>query len=360
MRQIRTVGVEEEFLLVDEQGVPNPSGPRVTSGTDEGIEHELQQEQAETGSRPRTELADVAADLLARRQRLAQRAAGWGVRVAGLGTSPVEVDPTLFPEERYQHMVAAFGPTASEVLTCGVHVHVGIESPSEGIAAINGIQPWLSVLLALSANSPFWQGVDTGYASYRRQVQDRWPSAGPTAPFRDPAEYQAMVETLIAAGVAIDAGMVYYDARLSAKYPTVEIRVADVGAEPDSALVVAALCRALVDSAVAASGPWPVARPELLRGAAWRASRYGLSAELLDPVSGETLAAESRLEQLLAQVRQALLKHGDLELVEGALNDLLKHGTGAERQRAAFARTGTPQGVVLDAVERGRTTSALR
>ncbi|MCD5314510.1 carboxylate-amine ligase, partial [Kineosporia babensis] len=326
MNRRRTVGVEEEFLLVDKHGVPSPAGPKLADGPDQGIEHELQQEQAETGSQPRTELAELALDLRQRRQHLARQAAGSGVQVAGLGTSPVPNQPTLFPEDRYRSMVDSFGPTASEVLTCGVHVHVGIASEAEGIVVINNVQPWLSVILALSANSPFWQGNDTGYASYRRQVQDRWPSAGPTAPFRNPAEYHAMVETLIGSGVIIDAGMVYYDARLSARYPTVELRVADVGAEPDSAIVVAALCRALVDSA-AASGSWTVeARPELLRGAAWLASRYGLSGELLDPVSGQAFSAEARLQQLVDQVRQSLIRHGDLALVESGLHDLLQHG----------------------------------
>ncbi|MBT0773757.1 glutamate--cysteine ligase [Kineosporia sp. J2-2] len=351
----RTVGVEEEFLLVDEEGVPSPAGPRVTAGGHEGIEHELQQEQAETGSRPRIELDELADDLEQRRRGLAGLAARHGVRVAALATSPVATDPTPFPDERYLRMIAGYGPTASEVLTCGCHVHVGIASETEGIAALNGIQPWLSVLLAISANSPFWRGVDTGYASYRRQVQDRWPAAGPTAPFRDPAEYHAMVDSLIDAGVILDTGMVYFDARLSARYPTIEIRVADVGAEPGSAVPVAALCRALVDAAVAGSGdPWPQARPELLRGAAWRASRYGLTADLVDPLTGQAIPARARVQQLVDRVRPALVRHGDLDRVEDALHQVLEHGTGAERQRAAFARRGSLTDVVHDAVERGR------
>ena len=346
------MGVEEEFLLVDAQGIPNPAGPRVTAGTQEGIEHELQQEQAETGSRPRIELGPLAEDLRLRRRSLAGRARRSGVRVAGLGTSPVRTDPTLFPDERYRRMVARYGPIAAEVLTCGCHVHVGIDSEAEGIAAINGIQPWLSAILALTANSPFWQGADTGYASYRRQIQDRWPSSGPTGVFRDPADYHSLVDRLIGSGVILDAGMVYYDVRLSARYPTVEMRVADVGAEPDSALVVAALGRALVDSAIS-GGSWPTARPELLRGASWHASRYGLTADLVDPVSGQRIPAPERLQQLVDRVRPALIRHDDLDLVETALEDLLKNGTGAERQRAAFAREGSLPGVVLDAVERG-------
>ncbi|GAA3610433.1 glutamate--cysteine ligase [Kineosporia mesophila] len=349
----RTVGVEEEFLLVDGNGVPSPAARRVTAGAHEGIEHELQQEQAETGSLPRTELAQLAEDLQIRRRGLGRLAADHGVQVAGLGTSPMNAEPTLYPDERYRRMVTDYRTTAAEVLTCGCHVHVGIGSPHEGIAVINGIQPWLSVLLALSANSPFWHGTDTGYASYRRQVQDRWPISGPTGEFHDPDEYQALVDSLIRSGVILDVGMVYFDARLSARYPTVEIRVADVGTEPDSAVALAALCRSLVDSA-ASDSPWPSARPEVLRGAAWRASRFGLTGDLVDPLTGQPMPAPTRVQQLVDRVRPALIRNGDLDRVETALHQVLERGTGAERQREAYARRESLSDVVLDAVERGR------
>jgi carboxylate-amine ligase len=279
-------------------------------------------------------------------------AAGQGVRVAALATSPTPVSPTPTYDERYLQMMVDYAATAREQLTCGCHVHVGIESRAEGIAALNGIQPWLSCILAISTNSPFWQGLDTGYASYRRMVWDRWPSAGPTVGFADPDEYDATVTALMNANVLLDRGMVYFDARLSAHYPTVEIRVADVGLAPDSALVVAALGRALVDSAASGDGDWPVARVELLRGAAWRAARSGLTGDLIDPVNGQSLAAQSRLQQLVDRVTPSLRRHGDLALVEAALEELLRTGTGAELQRAAYATRNDLADVVADAVDR--------
>ncbi|MBT0768652.1 glutamate--cysteine ligase [Kineosporia sp. J2-2] len=345
----RTVGVEEEFLLVNEQGVPSPAAPVVIRQVPETAQGELHQEQVEIASRPATDLDTITADLLERRRRLARAAGRAGVRVAALAVSPLPARPTSSPAERHQRILAGYGQTARQNLICGCHVHVGITSPAEGIAALNGIQPWLPALLAISANSPFWDGADTGYASYRRQLYDRWPTTGPTAPFRDPAEYHAVVGRLVDSGILLDPAMVSFDARLSIRYPTVEIRVADVSRHPHEAVVIAALGRALVDEAVA-DGSWPQARPELLRAAAWQASRHGLSGDLLDPLTGRRVPAGQHLEQLVDRVRPALARHGDLDRVQTALHDLLTHGTGAQRQRAAHARRGLLTDVVDSAV----------
>jgi carboxylate-amine ligase len=361
---LRTVGVEEEFLLVDHAGVPKPLGERVvTTGNLEqaagrqpaGIEHELQQEQAEIGTQVQVRLDRLRADLEQRRTALAGVAESNGVRIAALATSPMPVDPTPTPDPRYLRMMRIYGATAQEQLTCGCHVHVGIGSREEGVAVINAIQPWLSVVLALSANSPFWQGADTGYASYRRLVWDRWPSAGPNAAFAGVQDYDDTVAALLRSKVLLDDAMVYFYARLSVKYPTVEIRVADVCAEVDDAVLVAALCRSLVDAAARAADegrPWPTARPELLRGAAWRAARSGLDEDLIDPVAGSAVPAQARLEQLVDRIRPSLRRHGDADLVESSLDRLLRRGTGASLQRAAQARTGNLNDVVSDAVHR--------
>jgi carboxylate-amine ligase len=360
----RTVGVEEEFLQVDPTGVPKPDGERVAAEGNRsasgrhptgptGIEHELQQEQAETGSRVQIELDQLQADLEVHRATLARAAASNGVRVAALATSPIPVDPTPTPDPRYLQIMRSYGATAQEQLTCGCHVHVGTDSRAEGVAVINAIQPWLSVILALSVNSPFWQGVDTGYASYRRLVWDRWPSAGPTAPFTGVVDYDETVAALLRSQVLLDDGMVYFYARLSAKYPTVEIRVADVCPEATDAVLVAALCRALVDAAARAAyegSPWPTARPELLRGAAWRAAKSGLDEGLIDPVTGTALPAQTRLQQLIDRIGPSLRRHGDADRVQSSVDQLLRRGTGASLQRAEFARTGNLTNVVSAAV----------
>ncbi|MFI7585719.1 glutamate--cysteine ligase [Spongisporangium articulatum] len=352
----RTVGVEEEFLVVDAAGRPVPRAPDIVAD-EERLEHELQQEQAETGSEPTTDLATLIADLAGQRTALARAAAEYQAHVAALGTSPVPVQPTTTPNPRYVRMMREYGLTAHQQLSCGCHVHVSISSRDEGVAAVNAIQPWLAPILALSANSPYWQGEDTGFASYRRQVWNRWPSAGPTTPFSGPDEYDAVIAAMIGSGVLLDRGMVYFDARLSARYPTLEIRVADVCPTPEDAGLVAALCRGLVESAPLLVTPLPITRIELLRGAAWRASYSGLSGDLVDPTSGKPAPAPAVLERLVATIAPALRRHGDLDAVEASLDRVLARGTGADLQRAAFARRGDLADVVQDAV--ARTTPSL-
>ena len=205
-------------------------------------------------------------------------------------------------------MEEQFGPTVQEVLTCGSHVHVGVASPEEGIGVIDRIRGWLPVVLALSANSPFSDGRDTGYASYRSQLWVRWPSAGPTDLFGSPEAYEDLVRSMVDSGVLLDDGMVYFDARLSHRYPTVEIRVADVCGDVDDTMVVAGVCRALVETAAcsAAEGEPPPPLPTaLLRLAMWRAGHDGVDGVLVDPVTSRPEPAAAVLRRLLDHIRPA-------------------------------------------------------
>jgi carboxylate-amine ligase len=211
------------------------------------------------------------------------------------------------------------------------------------------------VILALSANSPFQNGRDTGYASYRAQLWQRWPSAGPTEPFGTAERYHALVRSMVDTGVLLDDGMIYFDARLSHRYPTVEIRVADVCADLNDTLVVAALCRALVDTASneAAEGK---AAPELpttlLRLAMWQASHDGLSGMLLDPVSRRPRPAFDVVADLVAHVSASLEAFGDLDRVMAGVDRLARVGTGAAVQRSTFDKTGSFLDVVAEATRR--------
>ena len=145
-------------------------------------------------------------------------------------------------------MARAFGLTAQEQLTCGCHVHVQVESDEEGVAVLDRIQPWLATLLALSANSPFWQGVDSSYASFRYQAWGRWPCSGPTEWFGSAEASHETVGQMVRTGTLLDTGMVYFDARLSQHYPTLEVRIADVCLRHEDAVLIAALVRALVET----------------------------------------------------------------------------------------------------------------
>jgi carboxylate-amine ligase len=378
MGVVRSVGVEEELLVVDPSGVPVPKGPEaleVAARRGEGedaAEHdlverglaeddadpghlmpELKAQQIELGTRVCTDLAGIEKELRHWRARAEAAARGVGAHVAALATSPVAVRPVPTEGERYGRIVDAFARTGRDVLTCGCHVHVSVADDEEGVAVLDRIRVWLPVLTALTANSPFWHGEDTGYASYRSQVWLRWPSAGPNEPFGDAATYRRLVDDVLTTGTVLDTGMVYFDARLSAKWPTVEVRTADVALRVEDAVTLAGLVRGLVETAArrARDGrPVPDVRSEVLRVATWRAARTGLAGDLVHPSTGAPAPAADVLAALADHVRPALADAGDERLVDAGLAALLDRGTGADLQRRVHAETGDPAAVVRAAV----------
>lgn len=323
------------------------------------LQHELFLEQIETATRPCTTVAELDGELRRGRRLAAEDAEAAGAVIAALPTPVLAVDPAMTPKGRYQRMAEFHGLVARDNLVCGTHMHVEVSGDDEAVAAFDRIRQWLPVLLALSANSPFWHGEDTGYASFRAQVVHRWPSAGPTEPFGSAANYRAAVRDLIRTGAALDEGMIYFDARLAVRYPTLEIRVADVCTEVDDTVLIAALARALVETGAreAADGvPAPVWRTELLRAASWTASRWGLSKDLVHPVGREPRPASEVVAALVDHVAPALAAAGDTEAVEERLAGLRNRGTGSVRQRAVFSRRSRGDDVILDAVARTRST----
>ncbi|MBA3745046.1 glutamate--cysteine ligase [Sporichthya sp.] len=340
---MRTVGVEEELLIVDpETGAARGLAAEVIAlanhdgAIDGAVEGELQQQQVEIASSPHHELADLAADLTAQRAAAIEAATRRGVALIALGTYPASVQATPSPDRRYRRLVGRLGLPAREQLTCGTHVHVEIEDAAEGVAVLDRIRPWLPILLAVSANSPFWQEEDTGFASFRHEAWGRFPSAGPTEIFGTADAYERAVEALVATDALLDRGMVYFDARLSATFPTVEIRVADVCVHAEDAVLIASLARGLVLTAARewrdGVGPDPV-RLEMLRVAHWTAARWGLDGDLLDPQSWRPVPARRAADLLLSHLTDALNETEDLPLVRALLDTVLTRGTGARWQR---------------------------
>ena len=358
----RTFGIEEELLLVSPvHGRPQPAVDGVVrtaaqhADAESPVEFEFKKEQVEIGSDPAHTAAEVHGNLRRLRRDLAAAAGAEGVQVAALATSPYRVRPTATENDRYLRMTDEFGFVAREQLTCGQHVHVSISSREEGVGILDRIGIWLPAILAVSVNSPFWQGQDSGYASYRTLAWSLWPTAVGTAPFGDVAEYDRVLADLIATGAALDDGMIYFDARLSARWPTVEIRVADVCTDVQDAVLIGILCRALVSTAAAdwaAGKPAPELRPELRRAATWRAARHGLAGTLVDLRSAEQVPAFALLNALTEELTPALAATGDLELVEAGWERLRQNGTGADRQRAVYAAGHDLHDVVRDAVAR--------
>lgn len=354
---MRSFGVEEELLLVaPSSGIPVALAESVTHGAgDDAPGRELQRQQVETGTAPCRALDELSGQLRARRDAAAKAARRAGSEVAALATSPRAVTPSTTPAERYLRMAEEYALTAQEQLTCGCHVHVSIESEDEAVAVLDRVRPWLAPLLAMTGNSPFWQERDSGYDSYRYQVWGRWPSAGPTEAFGTPKLYHDIVRSMVESGALLDEGMIYFDARLSHRYPTVEVRVSDVCLLADDAVLLAALVRGLVETAARewrSGEPLVPVRTELLRLASWRASRSGLAGELIHPVTERPAPAEVVVRALLEHVASALADADDLKVATELVERLLERGNGAALQRRVYAETGDLSAVVNAAVAR--------
>ncbi|MDO7867046.1 carboxylate-amine ligase [Nocardioides jiangxiensis] len=356
---MRTVGVEEEFLLLDAHRddsrptaaevlllatpLTGQDGTRSGTATEGSLVAELKQQQLESNSSPHTTMSSLVADLSSWRRKAATAAERAGARLLASGTSPVPVVPLQVHTDRYDRMDRQFGLLSREHLTCGCHVHVAVDSDEEAVGVLDRIRAWLPVLLALSANSPLWQGGDSDYASWRTQVMGRWPGAGPIDVLGSADRYHALVESMIRTGVLLDDGMVYFDARVSVANPTVEIRVPDVCLDVGDTILVASLTRALVETAARAwaAGEAPPDVPsDLIRLATWRASRFGIDGDLLDPLACTSVAPRSAVGALVEHVREALRDAGDEELVTHRIERLFTLGNGARRQRRALQESG--------------------
>jgi carboxylate-amine ligase len=365
---VRTVGVEEELLLVDPQSrQTGPFSPQVLKEfrehgpgrrddvADDDLDRELFRHQVEIRTDPQRDLADLREQVVASRRYAGEAAESAGIAVVASGTSPCGGPPLqVTDDDRYRRMVDTFGRTAAYAGTCGMHVHVAVDSDEEGVEVIDRVAPWLPALLAVSANSPFDDGADTGYASWRTESWNRWPSAGVTEQFGSVRGYRDACRFLLDSGAALDGGMLYLAARLSSEHPTVELRVCDVCTDPDDAVLVAALARGLVETAArqAAAGEEPDRwRAEALRACHWRAARYGVSDSLVHPRRRTLAPAREVLEAVVEHTSAALADAGDSELVRRGL-DRITSRSGATLQRATYESTGEVTAVVDDLIER--------
>ncbi|HET9142730.1 glutamate--cysteine ligase [Actinophytocola sp.] len=336
-----TVGVEEEFFLVDRDGFLAQEAPETLAEADRDgadLQSELLRCQIEAATEPRTDAAGLVADLRELRNRLAGAAAARNVRLLPTSTAVrTEPDrPIIAPDARYRRMARHLGGLVFTGLTCGCHVHVGIEDRATALRVSNHLRPWLPTLLALSGNSPFDGSGLTGYASARNLLWARWPTAGPPPYLESVDHYESIMTAMLNTEAMLDRKMVYWDIRPSEHQPTLEVRVCDTAGTAEEAALYGVLVRCLVAAALDEDRPAPRLPHEVLRAGLWRAARDGLSGRCPDPVTGELRPVPEILRDLRDRSASGLKESGELDFVDELLDWLGKHGGGADRQRAAF------------------------
>ncbi len=349
----RTLGVEEEFHLVDlKTRRLTARAPELLNELSDSYVAELQRCVVEMNSGVVETLDGLRADLQGHRGVLVDAATRLGMGVVAAGAVPLSVPAEMQVTQtaRYRQMLADYQLLAREQLICGTQVHIGVEDRDESVVVANRVAPYLPTLLALSASSPFWaDGSDTGYSSGRTLVWQRWPTTGLAAPVSSAAEYDKLVSELVASGVIADAGMVYFDVRPALAAPTLELRICDSCPSVDTIVLIAGLFRALVEREVEglrAGVPAFEVSPPLGRAALWRAARSGLEGELVDIDGPVSRPAADVVSELVRSLRPQLEAAGDWQIISDLTRKVLIAGTSAGRQRRALRRRGRLTDVV--------------
>jgi glutamate---cysteine ligase / carboxylate-amine ligase len=344
-----TVGVEEEYQLVDAATFELRSGSRaVLEGDWSGeIRTELQQSAVEIGTRVCSTSRDVAEELRRLRTQVAAAAAAHDdLRIAAAGLHPFGDwrAHRVTPDRRYRQIVERYGRIARDELSFGMHVHVAVDS--DRVRLLNRLRAWIPHLAAIACSSPFFEGGDTGYDSYRLLLWRRWPTAGPPPRFESETHHRAFLDALLEAGVIGDERNVYWDIRPHPEYPTLEFRMFDVCPRLEDAAAIAGLTRTLVCAADRGVLPddghtWSGAAGDAVLGDdTWRAARSGLRARLLGHVRpGRYETAGDAVLRLLEMLGPTAAALGEADALDGVAA-IVERGNAADRMRAAFADDG--------------------
>lgn len=343
-----TVGIEEEYLLVDRETRDLAADPpddmiddcsrEIDCGT---VSPEFLRSQIEVGTRVCATVAEAHAALAQLRGRVADVAAGYGLAPIAASTHPFAQWDSLkhTDKERYSTLAHDLQGVGRRLVICGMHVHVGIEDPELRIDLLNQVAYFLPHFLALSTSSPFWRGVDTGLASYRISVFNELPRTGLPERFDSWGEFQRHVDVLVGAGLLPDASKLWWDVRPSCRFPTLEMRITDVCTRLEDATAVAALyvCTLrMLWRLRRANQRWRIYAHMLIDENRWRAQRYGIDGDgLVDFGRGRVEPYSVLLEELMGLIAEdAVALNCEAELAH--CRHILDRGTSAHRQRSVF------------------------
>jgi carboxylate-amine ligase len=347
-----TLGIEEEYLLVSREtrdlvAAPDALMADCQKVLKSRVSPEFLQCQIEVGTGVCKTIPQARAELAELRNTIAGIADGYGLAPLAVATHPFAdwQHQNFTNKQRYEELARDLAGVARRMLICGMHVHIGIENEDLRIDLLGQMSYFLPHLLALSASSPFWQGRDTGLASYRLSVFDNLPRTGLPPMFNSYAEYKRAVDTLIGAGVIEDATKIWWDLRPSDRFPTLETRICDVTPRLDDAVAIAALVQSLAHMLYRlrlSNQRWRQYERFLINENRWQAQRHGVSGQLMDFGKAELVDYPRLLDELLALVADDAEQLGCSKEI-AQLRNIAARGNSADRQRAVF-KTAIDQG----------------
>jgi carboxylate-amine ligase len=352
-----TIGVEEELMIVDAETMDlvNAIEALLDDAPAGAIKPELMESVLEVSTDPCQSAIEAGEQLRGLRRQVRDKAATKGLAIGSAGTHPFALweDQRIVSRHRYRELIQALRFVARQELIFGMHVHVGLDDPDKAIHVANGMRVHVPVLLALSANSPFWRADSTGLQSTRTPIFRAFPRVGIPPTFQDWADYERRIEFMIESGVIEDYTWLWYDVRPHPQFGTVEIRAMDCQTRIEHTTAIAALVQAMVKELSEhfdahrqfTDYPW-----EMLDENKWLASRHGLDGELVDLPSSERVATKTLARRLLDRLREHAQDLGSEDALEG-IEDLLARGNGASRQLLVWEANHDLREVVHDIVE---------
>ena len=341
-----TIGIEEEYLVVDRSTLdvvrsPEPEFMEACRHcADDRVTNEYLQCQVEVGTRPHSSIKSASAELLELRHCIAEAAEKFGYATVAAGTHPFARwrEQTHTPKERYTALRHDIGHPARRLLICGMHNHIGVEDEDLRIDLMNQATYFLPHLLALSCSSPYWEGEDTGLASYRLSVFDALPRTGHPDPLSSYGEYRRLIQHLVESECIEDATKIWWDIRPSAKFPTLEQRITDVCSKLDEAIAITATFQSLIAFLYRLRSwnqRWRGYSPTLINENRWRAQRYGIRERMVDHGKVELVPYADLVEEIIELVKEDAEELGCMEEVLN-IRKIVEEGNSTDRQRRVY------------------------
>lgn len=356
MKPSFTLGIEEEFQTIDPETRDlrsHISGELMEQGRlvlKERVKPELHQSVIEVGTSICRNITEAEREVKLIRANVIQLAHKNGLKLAAAATHPFADwrSQGIYPDERYDTLVEDMQMVARSNLIFGLHVHVGCEDRETAIHLVNAARYFLPHILALSTNSPFWLGMETGLKSYRCKVFDKFPRTNIPDYFPSYGEYQRFVDLLISTGCIDNAKRIWWDIRLHPNFPTIEFRICDLPMRADETIALAALIQATIAKLYklhAQNQGFRLYRRALIMENKWRAVRYGLDGKIIDFGKRVEVPVRDLIEEYLGLIDDVVDELGSRKQIE-YIRTILKEGTGADRQLRVWRETGDLKKVV--------------